>query len=709
MSTHPTVGPKRPVNPTDGRIGQLISGRYRITALLGEGGMGAVYLAEHTLMRKRVAVKLLHPDMAANEEMLARFRREAEAAAHIEHPHVASATDFGQTEDGGFFLVLEYVEGTSLRRALAQAPFPPARALRIARQIALALDRAHELGIVHRDLKPENVMLVRKEEDPDYVKVLDFGVARFEPRGGRDEAQQALTRLGTIMGTPEYMAPEQALGERVTGAADLYAVGVMLYEMLVGRRPFDGEIGTVMSMHIVAPVPPMTGANVPPAVEAVVMRLLEKDAKARYASGRALVEAIDEAAAASNIDLPNGISSRDRVSVAVAPRSAQHAATAQEVLANTMVGAPGIGASVGPASNPAMLASTPAVPASVPGMPASVPGMPASVPGMPASVPGMPASVPGMPASAPTVAERGPARARGGGVAASFRAAAESVAKGPRARAIIDVVTAHLARLEAVLRGPRGWLVVVAAVVPLFLVFVVTVVLIVKKPSDGSAGKGLVGGTAAKTVATASQDELRAAMLKGHAALEVLAEKYPGDVAVLRELAFVYDNAGRTSDALRTIRRATEASSEPLPRDLVGIVARAASKFETADDAFALLEGPLGADGVDALYDLSEDKSAPASTTARAKASLNKPAVRAKASPSTLLLIDLSSASTCERRKEILERSGEHADARALPLLQPLKSTKGCGRRGRSDCHRCLRGDDTLDRAIRAAEAHGAR
>src|SRR5690606_5713492 len=131
----------------------------------------------HTLMKKRFAVKLLHPDMASNEEMLARFRREAEAAAHIEHPHVAAATDFGKTEDGGFFLVLEYVEGTSLRRALDAAPFPPGRALGIARQIALALDRAHELGIVHRDLKPENVMLVRKEEDPDYVKVLDFGVA----------------------------------------------------------------------------------------------------------------------------------------------------------------------------------------------------------------------------------------------------------------------------------------------------------------------------------------------------------------------------------------------------------------------------------------------------------------------------------------------------------------------------------------------------
>src|SRR5690349_19504922 len=159
------------------RVGQLISGRYRITSLVGEGGMGAVYLAEHAHMRKRFALKLLHPKMAENEEVLARFRREAEAAAHVEHPNIVAATDFGQTEDGAFFLVLEYVDGTTVRSVLADGPFSVARALHIARQIALALDRAHGASIVHRDLKPENVMLVTKEQDRDFVKVLDFGVA----------------------------------------------------------------------------------------------------------------------------------------------------------------------------------------------------------------------------------------------------------------------------------------------------------------------------------------------------------------------------------------------------------------------------------------------------------------------------------------------------------------------------------------------------
>src|SRR5262245_24146803 len=179
MSTTAPDAEATPEVSAQGRVGQVVSGRYRIRELLGEGGMGAVYLAEHTHMRKRVALKLLHPEMGGNEEVLARFKREAEAAAHIEHPNVAAATDFGQTEDGAFFLVLEYVEGTSLREAIARSgAMPSERAVRITRQIALALERAHAAGIVHRDLKPENVMLVRKGDDPDFVKVLDFGIAK---------------------------------------------------------------------------------------------------------------------------------------------------------------------------------------------------------------------------------------------------------------------------------------------------------------------------------------------------------------------------------------------------------------------------------------------------------------------------------------------------------------------------------------------------
>src|SRR5580692_9418288 len=194
-------GVHRP-GPTD-LIGQVLSGRYRINRLLGEGGMGAVYEAEHMHMRKRMAVKVLHQEMSHLPEVVARFEREAMAAAHIDHPNVAAATDFGKLEDGSFFLVLEYVEGRSLREAIAEGRLELGRALSIARQMASALGRAHSIGIVHRDLKPENIMLVARDGEADFVKVLDFGIAKV-PVGelGTQPAApgQALTQLGMVYG-----------------------------------------------------------------------------------------------------------------------------------------------------------------------------------------------------------------------------------------------------------------------------------------------------------------------------------------------------------------------------------------------------------------------------------------------------------------------------------------------------------------------------
>ncbi|MEO6418370.1 MAG: serine/threonine-protein kinase, partial [Polyangiaceae bacterium] len=243
----PSAGPisSRPGGPAS-LIGTTLSGRYKIEKLLGEGGMGAVYQAEHTHMRKRLAVKVLHPEMSRLPEVVARFEREAMAAAHIDHPNVATATDFGKLEDGSFFLVLEFVEGESLRDVIAVGRLETGRALRILRQIAAALQRAHALGIVHRDLKPENVMLVNREGEPDFVKVLDFGIAKVQigelTAGNVKESgpgQPLLTQAGMVYGTPEYMAPEQALGQPVDPRADIYSLGIIGYEMLAGVRPFD--------------------------------------------------------------------------------------------------------------------------------------------------------------------------------------------------------------------------------------------------------------------------------------------------------------------------------------------------------------------------------------------------------------------------------------------------------------------------------------
>ncbi len=286
----------------DPLIGTVLSDRYLVVSILGEGGMGAVYLAEHTHMRKRMAIKVLHPEMSHMPEVVARFEREAMAAAHIDHPNVATATDFGKLPDGSFFLALELIEGVSLRDVLAKGRLSLGRVLHMVRQVVLALVRAHGLNIVHRDLKPENIMLIDREGEKDFVKVLDFGIAKVPvgelshtPKG--DPAAPLLTQAGMVYGTPEYMAPEQALGQPIDARADLYALGVMTYEMLCGARPFEDESKIrLLGMHVTAPVPKMAdkgGADVPPEVEAVVLRLLAKEASDRTLDAKTLLEELD--------------------------------------------------------------------------------------------------------------------------------------------------------------------------------------------------------------------------------------------------------------------------------------------------------------------------------------------------------------------------------------------------------------------------------
>jgi serine/threonine-protein kinase len=265
--------------------GTVVAERYRVDSMLGEGGMGVVYLAEHIHIRKRVAIKVLLQAWTSTPEVVARFEQEAVAAGAISHPNVAAATDFGRLPDGSFYLVLEYLEGRTLRRELASGALEPARALAIARGIAMGIGAAHAKGIVHRDLKPENVMLVARDGDPDVVKVLDFGIARVEHRTA--EGGKPLTSAGAVLGTPHYMAPEQALGNTVDARTDLYALGVMLFEMLTGECPFQGSAVTLLQQHLLMPapaLPPEVAERVPLEARALVARLLEKEPKARFAS-----------------------------------------------------------------------------------------------------------------------------------------------------------------------------------------------------------------------------------------------------------------------------------------------------------------------------------------------------------------------------------------------------------------------------------------
>ncbi len=286
-------------------IGRVLSDRYRIDAIIASGSMGAVYRGYHVKTRKEVALKILHPETENFPDLVARFEREAVAGAHIEHPNVASASDMGNFDQGSYFLVLEYVRGRTLRELLdREAPLRPSRALALARQIAAGLGAAHARGIVHRDLKPLNVMVTNGPNEQ--VKIIDFGLARISvdhvaPMEGEAESAR-VSQPGVVFGTVAYMAPEVTGGmDAVDRPSDLYALGLILYEMLTAMHPFEhGAFHEVIAQHRDKPPPSLRERNravaVPPAIEAIVMRLLEKDPAQRYADVDALIEALDAVA-----------------------------------------------------------------------------------------------------------------------------------------------------------------------------------------------------------------------------------------------------------------------------------------------------------------------------------------------------------------------------------------------------------------------------
>ena len=279
-------------------IGELIDGRYRITSILGTGGMGSVFRAEHMTIRRPVAVKLLHKEFAEDPTFAKRFEREAFVTGRTSHPNCVNVSDFGKLENGTLYLVMELVDGELLADVLdADTRIEWSRALRIVRHVLRGLAHAHAADVVHRDVKPENVIIVQGESDPDFSKILDFGIAKLvgnSPEAGDNQ----LTRIGTTVGTPTYVAPEQALGQAVDGRADLYSLSVMLYEMIAGTPPFYSEDTLrVLSMHVATPVPPFAervpDIEVPEAVEALVRKGLEKDRGDRHATAEDYIAAID--------------------------------------------------------------------------------------------------------------------------------------------------------------------------------------------------------------------------------------------------------------------------------------------------------------------------------------------------------------------------------------------------------------------------------
>jgi serine/threonine protein kinase len=627
-------------------IGMTLSGRYRIEKLLGEGGMGAVYQAEHTHMRKRLAVKVLHPEMSRLPEVVARFEREAMAAAHIDHPNVATATDFGKLEDGSFFLALEFVEGRSLREDLGKAGrLELGRALHITHQIAMGLQRAHTLGIVHRDLKPENVMLVEREGDPDFVKILDFGIAKVpvgalsspasSPLSG-GPAQPVLTQLGMVYGTPEYMAPEQALGQPIDARADLYSLGVMTYEMLAGSRPFEHESKvSLLGMHVTARVPPFAercpDAMVPPEVEAIVMRLLKKEATDRYADARELSEAI---------------------------------AAVLVLLVERQTIDTRFGALLGPQVSSPNLAS---------------------------------------------LSGAGPLSRLGTGLG---RQPSYPLGTAP------TVLPTGSGIVEAPARDRRRTLAVLAAALGGLSVFAVVAVLFAGRASKGDLlvqpdGAVVVVPEAPKV--KSNEDEIAAALSdiekgdygSGIASLTAVEGRDVDRPDVHRALVRAYlatrDVKSAMKEAGLLFKSDPSAVGEPkLQED----VRNAAVGKDAPDDAFELLETGMGSVGTELLYDIAYAQWAseyPRSAS-RATKLLSRADIRAKATPTLMLTLEMRSAPTCDAKKAKLDRARDVGDWRTAALLRSYLTTKGCGFLGARDCWTCMHKDGSLAKTVAAIE-----
>ncbi len=629
---------------TDPRIGTVLSERYRLDALLGEGGMGKVYAAEHVLMKKRLAVKVLHRELTLVPEVVARFEREAMAAANIDHPNVAAATDFGRLPDGSVFLVLEFVQGRSLREEIAAGAMPVERALNIARQIASGLRGAHGHGIVHRDLKPENVMLVERDGDPDFVKVLDFGVAKVPIGEVPAVTGTPISRAGMVFGTPEYMAPEQALGEPVDGRADLYALGVMLFEMLAGDRPFLSESPVGILGQQLSQAPPLFADRVghgvvPPVVERAVHGLLARDKDRRPASAREVEDSL------SSLLVPSPSGSSTKFTLAVGS----------------------------PVSDLDRLSSSSLFPADADAAQRSL----SSLPPEHSTLMGRLGSVfESLPPRAAALRDRLPT-----GLRDSLRPVA------PRTLAALGLLVAGL-------------------VVVLFIAVVLalgrslfpgsrTAGTPANRPSASATAVAPVAAIPAPRSSSVAAPELRPPSLGA---------ANQGDVLAASALAESQKKNHAT--ALAFVERTLTVDPSFASDDRLSIaVLAAARESATWKRAFKLLEGPMAGRGAELIWDIASDKQAPLAARQRAGVWLRSATFRKHATPALLLAAELRTARTCEQARNLLARAKEVGDERSLSQLEAWQARTGCGKKRQEDCMPCLRADVRLEEAIAAVRA----
>ena len=306
------VAPAKPVEKGDALIGSVIDERYRVVRRIGEGGMGIVYEVEHVVIEKRLALKVLRDDYSSRPEVVARFRQEAKSASRIGNEHIVDISDFGETPNGASYFVMELLDGEDLANVLSrEGTLPLSRAADILTQCARALAAAHAKGIVHRDMKPENIFLTKRDSRPDFVKIVDFGIAKMSDIETDGQPGRKLTKTGMIFGTPEYMSPEQAAGKQLDHRVDVYALGVIMFELLTGRVPFSGDTFMgVLTQHMFEAPPSLAQANpnvqLPEAIEIFVRRALAKDPGERFQSCEELIGALDKAVRGVSPSAPPG-------------------------------------------------------------------------------------------------------------------------------------------------------------------------------------------------------------------------------------------------------------------------------------------------------------------------------------------------------------------------------------------------------------------
>ncbi len=312
----PTELPAQGPEAVDPLIGRTLANRYQIEVRLGEGAMGSVYRARHIKVGRPFAVKILHAKLLSDAKVALRFEREAELAGKLRHPNVIGVVDVGETEEGLRYMVMDFAEGKDLAGLLVEAPMPAARVMNLTRQLLEGLFHAHEQGLIHRDFKPENVIIERDAHGHEVPRIVDFGIAILREGGESSDSEGRLTTNGLVLGTPHYMAPEQAVADPIDHRIDLFALGIVIYEMLCGKLPFDGTGAEIARANLLLD-PPMIEQRVPylevdPLLEAFARRLMAKRRESRPPTARAAREILDlierdRAAAAAALGVPTEI------------------------------------------------------------------------------------------------------------------------------------------------------------------------------------------------------------------------------------------------------------------------------------------------------------------------------------------------------------------------------------------------------------------